>query len=209
MDTPAFTRTRYDLNAYEYDLGESVLPLNYTTDVGRFENDKRCSAFNPNVNNYTSTSDVENDPWKMGRMARVIDEESELFLLNYPLTRDPYGKYLPKAGPKLSNWVDCDPVTDKLTDYSRLNFNKLDFRDTTWLPLVLQEPIRNPQAPLHYQGYVNEYNLNQGSFTRNDAKDAYSRKQNYRKPVDLNSVASIIESDADLSNYPTDSKVVF
>jgi hypothetical protein len=123
MDTPAFTRTRYDINTYEYDLGESVQPLNYTTDVGRFENDKRCTAFNPNVNNYTSTSDIENDPWKMGRRARVVDEESELFLLNYPLTRDPYGKYLPKAGPKLSNWTDCEPITDKLTD--KLNPEKL------------------------------------------------------------------------------------
>ena len=83
MNTPAFTRTKYDTGTVEYDVGESVEPLAWTTDINRFESDTRCTAFNPNVNNYTAPRDVSNNPWRLGRISRVVDEESELFLLNY------------------------------------------------------------------------------------------------------------------------------
>lgn len=185
----AFTRTIYDENAYKHDLYGSTGPMRYQTDVGRFENDSRCNQNNPETNGYTNPS--EGGEGKMGRVARVVDTESDLRLLSYPLTRDPAGKYLPKPSPQTENYVDCAENVNP-TYYSRLDNDNNDVKEKSFFDLVTVNPLKNYQSPLWKQGYIEPREMfNMGAMTRNNAKDQHSSIPQYRKEVNMEEILHI------------------
>jgi hypothetical protein len=118
----SFERSIYDQGAYCTDLKQSTAPLKYMLDP-TYAN--QCSPCRPGDVGYIARQGVS-----LTKNANLVDVESDLLLLNYPLSRNPAAKYSPCAGPNYSGNLMHFNECAIGTDYSRITQPPCSLRGT-------------------------------------------------------------------------------
>jgi hypothetical protein len=179
MSNQSFAHLEYDPDYYDVDVARSVGPMKHVLDVAKYENEQRCSGFDPEMNNVTNPSELTGEG-KLGRYSRVIDEESDLRLLNYRLSKNPSKQYMPSNKSNANvNFSDCPPGLR--AEVSRYTNPVIDYKGANVERFIYEDPNRNYQTPMYRQGHVEEtrYNVGGGANSRLMAKDEYTSKNTF------------------------------
>lgn len=177
MSNQSFAQLEYDADYYDVDVARSVGPMKFVLDSTKFENEKRCSGFSPEINNNFDHSETKQYAGTLGRYSRVIDDESELRRLNYRLSKNPAKSYMPSGKQsETTNFAECPQ--ELRSEISRLSYPVIDYKGANVERFIYEEVNRNYMMPLYKQGYVEEsrYNFGAGANSRLAAKDNYSSK---------------------------------
>lgn len=156
-----FERRIYDANAYKIALEQSTAPLRHVMDPGNYN---RCDPCRPADIGYIGNVGVS-----ITHQRPLIDVESDLRLLNYPLSKDPAQQYQPSCpqcgrcfegypcgGGVVAGCKDCQerlfhfPACSIGTDYTRISNPKCSSREVgvnRFQPLCLNPQDENRWLP--------------------------------------------------------------